>query len=159
MEKNNLYILFILTIALVGLVSAVPGIPHQFYGDVIVNGKPVPDNIVIVAEVEGDEYITVTKDGKYGYSPNIFYVEDPEGKRAGKLIEFYMGGMLVDSYNFEKNGYTNLDFSVMTTCGDSYCLGDETCSSCSADCGVCTGPAVIAIHSPENKVYDTLKVS
>jgi hypothetical protein len=161
MRTNKICLALFFILALSGLVLAVPGIPHQFYGDVIVNDQPVPDNTVIVAEVGGDEYITVTKDGKYGYAPNIFYVEDPEGNRGygvGELIEFYMGGMLVGSYNFENNGYTRLDFSVTTTCGDSYCLGDETCSSCSADCGVCTGPPVITIYSPINKIYDTLKV-
>jgi hypothetical protein len=160
MRRNKICLALFFILALSGLVLAVPGIPHQFYGDVIVNDQPVPDNTVIVAEVGGDEYITVTKDGRYGYAPNIFYVEDPDGDRMnkGELIEFYMGGMLVNSYNFENNGYTNLDFSVTTTCGDSYCLGDETCSSCSADCGVCTGPPIITIHSPINKIYDTLKV-
>jgi len=53
-----------------------------------------------------------------------------------------------------------LDFDLITTCGDSYCLGDETCSSCQNDCGVCTDPPIITITSPEQaKVYDTIKIN
>ncbi len=37
-------------------------------------------------------------------------------------------------------------------------MGDETCSSCSIDCGVCTGPPVITIHSPINKIYEGIKI-
>jgi len=141
-----------------GSVSAIPGIPHQFYGDVIVNGNPAPDNNVITAVVNGDEYLTVTKDGRYGITPNIFYVEDPDGDRDGDTIEFLLGGKPVGTYVFESNGYTKLDFSTTTTCGDGYCLGNETCASCSSDCGICTDPPVITVISPENKVYDTAKI-
>jgi len=163
MVQKIFYSTVIILIIYASLVSATPGIPHQFYGDVEVNNQPVPDNTVIVATVEGDTYTTITTDSKYGYSPNIFYVEDPNGNRGGtnpETINFFIGGKEVGSYVFENNGYTNLDFSTTTTCGDGYCLGkDENCSSCPEDCGYCTGPPVITIHSPENnKIYNTLKV-
>ena len=149
----------ILLLLVMPFVLAVPGIPHQFYGSVLVNGQPAPDNNVITAFVQGDDYITVTKDGKYGYSPNIFYVEDPNGDRSGELIQFYVGGKKADSYVFENNGYTQLNFDLTTTCGDGYCLGDETCSSCPNDCGICTNPPEITISSPEqDKVYETTKI-
>ena len=35
-------------------------------------------------------------DGSYGFSPNIFYVEDPDNKRTGKLISFYLGGRVIN---------------------------------------------------------------
>ncbi|MBN2422150.1 hypothetical protein JXB41_02895 [Candidatus Woesearchaeota archaeon] len=141
------------------LVSALPGVPHQFYGSVEVNNQPVPDNTVIVATVDGDEYSTVTTSGRYGYSPNIFYVEDPDGDRSGKTISFNIGGMEVGTYEFVNNGYTELEFSLTTDCGDDYCLGDETCTSCPEDCGVCTGLPVITIFSPvEGNAYDSTKI-
>ena len=66
--------------------------------------------------------------------------------------------MKVDSFVFANNGYNRLDFSLTTTCVDGSCLGNETCSSCPGDCGVCTDPPIINILSPENKVYDTNKI-
>jgi len=162
MGQKFFYSIVAILVIYASLVFAVPGIPHQFYGNVEVNDQPVPDNTVIIATVEGDTYTTVTTDSKYGYSPNIFYVEDPNGNRGGtnpETINFFIGGKEVRSYVFENNGYTKLDFSLTTDCDDGYCLGNETCSSCPEDCGYCTGPPVITIHSPEsNKVYDTLKV-
>jgi hypothetical protein len=156
-QKATCLLIFIL-ISSVPAALAIPGIPHWFYGYIEVNGQPVPDNNILVAEIDGNTYTTVTEDGRYGYDPNTFYVEDPEGNLAGEEITFYMGGKLVGSYVFENSGYTNLDFSVTTTCGDTYCLGAETCLSCPADCGVCTDAPVITINSPENKVYDTVKI-
>jgi len=159
MGQKLLYSIVIILVICTSLVSAAPGIPHQFYGNVEVNNQPVPDNTVIVATVEGDTYTTITTDGKYGYSPNIFYVEDPDGNRAGSTIIFSIGGKEVGSYVFENNGYTNLDFSTTTTCPDDFCLGDETCSTCPEDCGSCKGPPVITIHSPiEGQTYDTTKI-
>ena len=38
--------LFILLIVSIGFISAIPGIPHQFYGSVEVNGQPALDNII-----------------------------------------------------------------------------------------------------------------
>lgn len=158
-NRISLILPLILILILVNLVSAIPGIPHQFYGNVIVNGKPVPDNNILIASIDGDDYTTVTQDGKYGFAPNIFYVEDPDGDRAGKTISFYLGGKDVGSATFENNGFTNLDISTLTSCGDSYCLGEETCGTCSEDCGICTNPPVIIIDSPENgKSYNTTKI-
>jgi hypothetical protein len=155
--KNKIF-LFSFLILVVPFISAVPGIPHQFYGSVIVNGVSAPDNNIITASIEGETYTTVTKDGFYGHSPNIFYIEDPNGNRAGKTIFFYVGGKPAGSAVFENNGYTKLDFSLTTACGDNYCLGDETCSTCASDCGICTTPPVITIISPESKIYNTQKI-
>jgi hypothetical protein len=145
---------------IIGFVSAVPGIPHQFYGSVSVNGVSAPDNNIISAAIEGDVYMTVTKDGKYGLSPNIFYIEDPFGDRVGKTVNFFMDGLKVGSAIFSNNGYTKLDFSAKTTCGDNYCIGSETCGICPGDCGICTTPPAITISSPENnKLYDALEIN
>lgn len=158
-KQNKIFFLLISTLFFISLISAVPGFPHQFYGSVIVNSQPAPDNNIITANVGGESYVTTTKDGKYGYSPNIFYTEDPEGKNAEEEIIFYLGGKEVGAFNFVNNGLENFNIDTTTTCGDNYCLGDETCSSCSGDCGVCTDPPIITITSPINKVYDALEVN
>jgi hypothetical protein len=158
MEKKNFFI-FVLLILSIGLITAVPGIPHQFYGNVIVNGNPSDD--IIVASVNGEEYSTIILDGSYGIKPNTFFVEDPLGNNNGKEITFYVGGRdgkEAGTALFESNKLTKLDFSLTTTCGDSYCLGDETCTNCEFDCGICTDPPEIFITSPINKIYNISKI-
>ena len=156
---------FLISIFLISLTSVIAQapifIPHEFYGSVEVNGTPAPDNNVIFASVGGETYSTVTLNGRYGGRPAgiLFFVRDPLGDNAGKTINFAIGGKAVGSYIFGNNGYTELNFSTTTFCGDGYCLGDETCSSCWQDCGVCTGPPTITIHSPiEGKVYNTTEI-
>jgi len=159
MKKEISVLLFLLLILIsLSFISAIPGIPHQFYGNVTVNGEPAPDNNIIEAIIGGDHYLSVTKDGRYGYSQNIFYVEDPNGDRKGKTIEFYVGRKYAGNAIFENARYDRLDFSLITECGDSFCLGEETCSNCPEDCGVCVDPPTINIHSPEAKTYNATKI-
>lgn len=167
--KQKIFFLFLGVVFFLGFISAAPGIPHQFYGEVVVNGEKVVENNVVVAAVGGDYYAAITSDGEYGNSPGIFYVENPEGDRSGDVISFYLGGRVIDgvydfrgkpvgSDFFETNGLTRLDIDSTTVCGDGFCIGEETCSSCDTDCGICTEPPVITISSPVNKVYDTDKI-
>ncbi|MFH1307316.1 MAG: hypothetical protein ABIH72_00510 [archaeon] len=155
--KGKLVLLFLGVLLVASVVSAIPGIPHQFYGQVTVNGQPANNNI-LKAVCEGDEYITLSLEGKYGYNPNIFYVADPDGDRMGQTITFYLGSKKVGETKFVNNELTELNIATTTTCGDSYCLGDETCTSCSQDCGICTDPPIINIISPEAKDYDSDKI-
>lgn len=157
MKARYLFALLFL-INLVGFISAFPGPPHKFYGEVRVNGE-LADNNLITASVEGETYITISENGYYGLSPNTFYVEDPDGDRAGRTVFFYVGGKAAGNVTFQNGGYTKLDFDLTTTCGDNYCLGDETCGACPTDCGICTTPPVITITSPENnKEYNISEV-
>ena len=69
MKINIIYFFFFS----LNFISSYPGIPHQFYGNVVVNDKPAPDNNIITASIEGEIYRTVTQNGKYGISPNIIW--------------------------------------------------------------------------------------
>ena len=158
---NKLHILFgvLAMILLSSAAFAGPGIPHQFYGTIYVNGAAAPDNTVLVASVDGDTYSTITTSSYFGKDPSpIFYVPNPEGDRAGETIYFSVGGKSAGSHIFEDchesgNCYDELNFDLTTTCGDGFCLGvDETCSTCTADCGVCTDDPVITVVSPQNDV-------
>ena len=111
---KNKIVLFSFLILVIPFISSYPGIPHQFYGNVVVNDKPAPDNNILTASIEGEVYRTVTQNGKYGISPNIFYIEDPNADRIGKTVFFYVGGKSAGSSVFENNGYTKLDFSLTT---------------------------------------------
>lgn len=124
-----------------GMAYAVPGIPHQFYGSVAVNGAPA-DGALIVAKINNIEVArTTSSNGTYGYDPYIFYVPDPNGTNSGKTIDFYLSGTKVASKAFETGATTRLDLSIGTApvCGDGTCNGSETCSTCEADCGGCGG--------------------
>jgi len=153
----KIIILFILLISLISFISAIPGIPHQFYGNVMVNGMQA-DNNIIVAVIGGKNYSTITKEGLYGIAPDAFFVEDPNGQNAEKEINFYIGRKKAGTYTFKNNELTKLNFSLSTKCGDSYCLGEETCLSCFTDCGTCKTPPEIFIESPKNKIYNTFKI-
>jgi len=112
---KTLFIVFLLVMASVA-VSAAPGVPHQFYGQVLVNGQPAPDNYLVEARIEGVAKQAFTVDGAYGYDP-IFYIEDPTNDRAGKSITFYVGpsvDALVEAttYVFNNGWSTHLDLSV-----------------------------------------------
>lgn len=153
--KKNVFLYFLLIFSM-GFISAVPGIPHQFYGNIEVNGQPSDD--IITAMINSQEYSTIINSGVYGVNPNTFFVEDPESNNNGDEIIFYVGGKEAGRHIFKNNELTKMDFSLTTVCGDGYCLGDETCYTCSQDCGVCTENNEIAIFSPENKTYNTSKI-
>ena len=79
------------------LIFAVPGIPHQFFGSVTINGNPAPDGTIITAEIDGVEVArTTTSQGKYGYDP-VFYIDDPNNDRSGKEIKLFVNGVEVNT--------------------------------------------------------------
>jgi phosphodiesterase/alkaline phosphatase D-like protein len=92
-------IVSILTVLVPAPVMAVPQIPMQFYGEVLIGGESASDGIVVEAKIDGTAYSnTTTKSGKYGYDP-VFTVpgDDPdtpakEGGVDGDLIAFHVGG-------------------------------------------------------------------
>ncbi len=93
-------------------VFAIPGVPHQFYGSVTINGKPAPDGTLVIAKINGVEVArTYTKDGKYGYEP-IFYVDDPNNDRSGSVITFFVNGIASKTVIFCNGCVTRLDISV-----------------------------------------------
>jgi len=106
-------VIFTLLITFPSLVFAIPGVPNQFYGYVTINGRPAPDGSIVVAKIDGLEVArTTTKDGKYGYNP-IFYVDDPNNDRSGKLVKFYVNGVDTGEFWYFCNGCsTRLDLSV-----------------------------------------------
>ena len=138
------------------------GLPHQFYGDITVNGAPTPDNTVITASIGGSDYYTITRSGSYGKTPAPrFFVPDPDHNRAGETITFFIDGMTLGTYVFENAGFTEINYDLTTTCGDGYCIGDETCNTCPADCGECpVEPVDITIYSPEEgATYNTTNIA
>ncbi|MCK4927321.1 MAG: hypothetical protein KAS11_02560 [Candidatus Aenigmarchaeota archaeon] len=158
---NKLHMFFgVLAMILISSVAfAEPGIPHQFYGTIYVNGVAAPDNTILMASVDGDTYSTITTSSYYGKYPSpIFYVPDPNKDRVGETISFSVNGKSAGTHVFEDcyesgNCYDELNFELTTECGDGFCLGDETCSTCPDDCGICpVEDTVITVVSPMNDV-------
>jgi len=104
--KKIFLFVFIFTIVSSSTAFAVaPGVPHQFFGTVSVNGAPSSDGTTVVARIGGATVsTTTTSGGKYGYSPAIFYVEDPNSNRAGNLIQFFVNGVDSGSIAYYVNG-------------------------------------------------------
>lgn len=106
------FAVFLVLILAAGLAFAVPAIPHQFYGNVTVNGASA-HNANIVAKISGTEVAsTSSNNGTYGYYPYIFLIPDPNNSNAGKTIEFYLNGTKVAEQVYENGGYTQLNLSI-----------------------------------------------
>jgi hypothetical protein len=135
-------ILFVNIVFASNVVLAIPGVPHQFYGEVRINGNLAQDGVEIaVYDKDESKYVagTFTKNGVYGYD-SIFYVLDPDGDRNGHTLEFYVSGVKAAEYVFENGMSTRLDLAVEIPnfCGDGICDSRESCTSCSEDCGSCS---------------------
>lgn len=115
MTKHTTRILMILGMLLVatGGVAAAPGVPHNFFGEVEINGEPAPDGIIIEAQINDRTYgLGTTEDGRYGYDGDSFYVEDPLGVHDGNEITFYVEDEEAATYAFSNGISTRLDLSV-----------------------------------------------
>jgi len=121
MKRLTLITIMMLAIIPVVAIGAVPQMPHQFYGDVTIDGIPAPNGIWVDAYIDGVLYEwTTTSGGTYGWDP-LFKVpaDDPDvvgidGGVNGDTIEFYIDGVLADSALFEIGGSTNLDLAITT---------------------------------------------
>ncbi|MFT4309718.1 MAG: hypothetical protein ACMXYL_04475 [Candidatus Woesearchaeota archaeon] len=105
-----------------------PAEPHQFYGQILVNGQQVPNNMLIeayhdkVPPIPGavPVGISATRNGNYGYSPYIMIITPSEGASLNAPIEFYLIGddgnrYFLGSHPYEKFGITRYDFSITCT--------------------------------------------
>ena len=116
--------------------------PHQFYGDVIVNGVAAPDNVLVSAKFNGkDVEGGLTNDGMYGYGYPAFIVA-MHPQYVGQTVEFYVQNEKAAEYDFAEGGITELHLSVEIPnfCGDTKCESGESCASCALDCGACALP-------------------
>jgi len=107
-------IFFLVVLFLPTLALAAPGIPHQFYGNVSFSNGEVSDGLLVEAKI-GDVVVgsSVTKDGKYGYNPDLLFATDPDGLNSGKPIGFYVSGIKANEPGiFQTGASTNLNLTV-----------------------------------------------
>jgi len=109
----------LIILSLTTSVSAIPMIPHAFYGEVKINGEIAPDGTKVEAFIGGIVYgSTITVDGKYGWDPTFKIpaddkeTEEKDGGVDGETIEFYVEGFWARNYNFKNGDVTELDLSV-----------------------------------------------
>ena len=138
----------------IGMAETFPSFPMSFYGEAkldnnnLLAGTKIQaySNNILVGEV------VMQEDGIYGYS-NPTKSKLVIGEYGGEELVFkYVlpntsevltsGIPVVYQYDFETGKAVKFDIHFMDQisapyCGDGTCNGDETCSSCSSDCGSC----------------------
>ncbi len=118
-------------------------LPHAFYGTILIGGNPSPSGVLVGAFIDGTQRgnVTTARAGEYGthgpFDTTRLLVKG-NSSDEGKAITFFVEGYEADQTSTWTNGgVTNLNLTLHGFCGDTYCSGGETCSSCSEDCGTC----------------------
>jgi len=119
-KKRTLVLSAILMLVLLcNAAMAIPMPPHQFYGNVTIDGKPAPDGTVISARINGVEYInTTTSKGTYGMDRFIAIPSDDldtpetEGGVEGDIIKFYVNGIEAANVSFSSGSTSKLDLNI-----------------------------------------------
>ena len=83
MVTNSLKMMVFLVL-LCSFALAIPGIPHQFYGTVTVNGANAPDGTLVVAKIDGVEVSsgTTVATGKEIQSRSLPLVRTPASRQS-----------------------------------------------------------------------------
>jgi len=127
--KLLLKIMLFLGFALAPLAAlAAPGIPHQFYGTVFYTDGSSISSGTVKAKIGGVVVESVAiSNNKYGYTPDLFFVTDPDGDRTGTTISFFVNDVETGTTAvFANGGYTNLNLSIS---GSSSTSGGSTSPS------------------------------
>ena len=130
--KQKLLIILGIVIFLSALISAsIPNVPHQFFGEVIIQGIPAQEGVV-TAKIEGSIVETgEISDGKYGYE-DVFLIQDPLGDMPCGEISFYVNDIFATKHGFENGAVTRLDLIIgeyEEFCGNNILEGEEECDS------------------------------
>ncbi len=138
MAIRQLFFLIVCVIA-ASVVFSIPGLPNQFFGTVNYD----TENPVITARIDGIEVLSIIAiNNTFGYYPDLIWVQDPDGTRNGKTVEFFIDGQRSNTVAFAGGANTNLDLQLMPEqgayCGDKICNAQENCKTCSRDCGSCS---------------------
>lgn len=102
-------IIFIAILGFIGQAQSQLPTFHQFYGRAYCNdGSLVPDGATILAKIDGREFTTIVKEGRYGHD-SLFFVENAEN---GEIIHFYVGDELIAEHTFQNERATKLSIYV-----------------------------------------------
>ena len=141
---------------------AQPGIPHQFYGTVSYESGTTPDGLVVEAKIDGTVVgSSVTKSGKYGYTPDLLFASKTEGDWSGETVTFFVGGVDTgESFALTKGGYTNLNLTVPGAAPGTVTTSTQTSTSGSGGGSnppptLTDIPPAVTSLTEAQKVYDT----
>ncbi len=124
MKRIGMSMLIVIILFSAVIAFALPGMPHKFFGDVMIDGLPAPDGLWVEAVIDGVFYEWgLTSGGQYGWDiADLFNVpaDDPdtsekEGGVSGDWVEFYVDGFYADTAYFENGASTWFDLHVTTT--------------------------------------------
>lgn len=78
-----------------------PEVPASYYGEVMINGEPAPEGLVVTAEIDGEERgsIVIEEDGTFGgptFGDEMLTVEG-DSDDEGEPITFLVAGQEVDT--------------------------------------------------------------
>ncbi|MFH0954834.1 MAG: carboxypeptidase-like regulatory domain-containing protein [Candidatus Micrarchaeota archaeon] len=103
---------FLLIVVSAG-VLAIPGIPHQFKGSVLINGNTAPNGTIVKATINGTDYTTTTVSGIYGTSPaQPFFVKDPNNNQNGDSITIFVNNVSAGMTVFQTGMLTTLNLAI-----------------------------------------------
>src|SRR3989338_9036 len=97
-----------------GLAYAIPGVPAQYFGEVKFLNGPALDGMLVSARIDGQEVANGgVYQSKYGYSPALFFIRDPDGVRRNTTVEFFVNGIKAnETIKFDNGASLKLDLSV-----------------------------------------------
>lgn len=142
-KYNLLVLIFMFLVALPFVLSQPVQFPHEFYGDVLINGQPAPDGTLVEGRITGKTVSTniqnpvETVSGNYGKDglPLLVQGSDLEGE-----VRFYVNGVYSgETYTFAYGGGpTEVDLSIPAQANGKICSVNAHCSSNRCVSGVCT---------------------
>jgi len=118
---SGLLLALTLVAAFITPVSAVPQLPHQFWGTVSIDSVPAPEGTEVVARIANvtQNFTTaVAANHTYGWSPEFYVLgDDPdttekEGGNDGDTIDFYVAGTWATNFTFSPGAHNELNLTV-----------------------------------------------
>jgi hypothetical protein len=160
--------LIIMLIPNISASDSIPGFPHAFYGDVLVNGEPAVDGYEVSAIVENGTTINniqnpiLTYDGSYGLHDGKYLLV--QGEDLSGAVHFYVNGVLADqTHLFEYDGGpTELDLSVTiedTNEGSGDNTGGSGSSNNDSDSGSTSTPPADEENGEEPEELDIEEIN
>jgi hypothetical protein len=116
MMKKMVLVILLITGLYIGTVAAIPVIPEEWYGSVVLDGNPAPAGTVIIVQVNGNNsgQLTTTEQGLYGSQTgqnNLFaQINDQEFTKGTPTVTFLVNGIQADqAVPYQSGNLTNLD--------------------------------------------------